>query len=142
MFDEFGKGLPDGRGIHMCGKSAHLHEALLNELHMTSFNIFGFQVPPEVAAKNLGGKTRIWGNINPMLMMSGTRDEVKKEAMKALEALAPFGGFILGDGANVCPGTPIENLAALTEASEEYAKAHPGLFNTCSPGNKEKRVFL
>jgi hypothetical protein len=27
---------------------------------------------------------------------------------------------MLGDGANVCPGTPVENLAALTEASQEY----------------------
>ena len=38
----------------------------------------------------------------------------------ALEAMAPCGGFMLGDGANVCPGTPLANLAALTEASEEY----------------------
>jgi len=27
---------------------------------------------------------------------------------------------MLTDGATVCPGTPLENLAALTEAAEEY----------------------
>ena len=31
-----------------------------------------------------------------------------------------LGGLLLGDGANVCPGTPVENLAALSEAAEEY----------------------
>jgi uroporphyrinogen-III decarboxylase len=62
----------------------------------------------------------LWGNINPMLMLNGTRDEVKRACLDALEALAPCGGFMLGDGANVCPGTPLENLAVFVEAAEEY----------------------
>lgn len=107
-------------GMHMCGNSTHLHPALVEDLHVTDFNIFGYLVPPEVAARNLGGKTRLWGNINPMLMLNGTKAEVKAEAMTALKAMAPCGGFMLGDGANVCPGTPLENLAALTEAAEEF----------------------
>ena len=35
-------------------------------------------------------------------------------------ALAPCGGFTLGDGANVCPGTSVENLAALVGAAASY----------------------
>jgi uroporphyrinogen-III decarboxylase len=62
----------------------------------------------------------LWGNINPMLMLNGTAEQVRQAARAALGALAPCGGFLLGDGANVCPGTPLANLAALTEASEEY----------------------
>ncbi len=45
---------------------------------------------------------------------------MQAEALAALTALAPCGGLLLGDGANVCPGTPLENLAALTEAAEAY----------------------
>ena len=108
------------RGIHMCGPSTHLHEALINDMRMTSFDIFGYQVEPAVAARNLGGKSLLWGNISPMLMLSGTKEQVKEAAMTALAAMAPCGGLMLGDGANVCPGTPLENLAALTEAAEEY----------------------
>ena len=82
----------------------------------------GFQV--------LGGRMLLWGNINPMLMLRGRREEVKAEALEALRWVAPCGGFMLGDGANVCPGTPIENLAAPTEAAEDYGvperKARPG----------------
>ena len=109
-----------GRGMHMCGDSTHLHQVLRDETGITSFDIFGYLVAPQIAARNLGGKVLLWGNINPMLMLSGTKAEVKAEALAALTAMAPCGGFMLGDGANVCPGTPLENLAALTEAAEEY----------------------
>ncbi len=120
LFDTFAPGPNDGRGMHMCGQSAHLHEALLEDLRITSFDVFGYVVPPAVAARNLGGRVLMWGNINPMLMLTGTPAQVKQAALEALQALAPCGGFMLGDGANVCPGTPTANLAALTEAAQEY----------------------
>jgi len=120
LFDTFGAGLAGGRGLHMCGQSTHLHESLVEDLRITSFDIFGYLVEPEVAARNLGGRMHLWGNIDPMLMLNGTREQVRQAARRALEALAPCGGFRLGDGANVCPGTPLGNLVALTEASEEY----------------------
>lgn len=123
LYDRFGAGLKDGRGMHMCGESAHLHSILADELRISSFNVFGYLVPPKVAAENLGSKgVYLHGNISPMLMLDGTKGEVKAAALEALEWMAPCGGFMLGDGANVCPGTPIENLAALTEAAEEYGK--------------------
>lgn len=109
-------------GMHMCGDSTHLHPALVEDLPVSDFNIFGYLVPPAVAARNLGGKMRLWGNINPMLMLNGTKAEVMSAAATCLQALAPCGGLLLGDGANVCPGTPLENLAALTEAAEAYGR--------------------
>ena len=117
-----GRGLKNGRGLHMCGQSTHLHRVLVEDLRISSFNIFGYLVDPQVAARNLGGRIYLWGNINPMLMLDGTREQVKQAAQAALEAMAPCGGFMLGDGANVCPGTPLENLAVLTEASEEFGR--------------------
>ncbi len=120
MFDTFGKGHRFGRGLHMCGQSTHLHRALVDDLRITSFDIFGYMVDPETAAENLGRTTLLWGNVDPMLMLNGTQDEVRTSALLALEAMAPCGGFMLGDGANVCPGTPLESLAALTDASEEH----------------------
>ena len=120
LFDTFGAGFGDGRGLHMCGQSTHLHQALVDDLHISSFNIFGYVVDPRVAAANLGGRMYLWGNINPMLMLKGSREQVRQAALAALAAMAPCGGFMLGDGANVCPGTPLENLAALTEASREF----------------------
>jgi uroporphyrinogen decarboxylase len=122
MYDTFGQGLADGRGMHMCGNSTHLHQALIEDARITSFNVFGYQTAPQVVAHNMGGRVYLWGNVSPMLMLNGTKAEVKAAAKACLEALAPCGGFVLGDGANVCPGTPLENLAALTEAAEEYGR--------------------
>jgi len=119
LFETLG-GPGGARGVHMCGQSAHLHEALVEDLRITSFDLFGYLVEPEVAARNLGGRVHLWGNINPMLMLRGTKAQVRQAALRALEALAPCGGYRLGDGANVCPGTPVENLCALSEAAEEY----------------------
>jgi uroporphyrinogen decarboxylase len=119
LYQEIG-GPDGGRGMHMCGDSTHLLELLRDEEQITSFDIFGYPVPPETAARILGGKVLLWGNINPMLMLNGTKAEVKTAAMAALQAMAPCGGLLLGDGANVCPGTPVENLAALTEATEKF----------------------
>ena len=127
LFDTFGAGLRSGRGLHMCDQSTHLHQALVDDLRISSFDIFGYSVEPEVAARNLGGRMYLWGNIDPMLMLNGTRAEVKQAALRALEALAPCGGYRLGDGANVCPGTPLENLAALTEAAEDYGLPPPSV---------------
>lgn len=117
LYDTFGAGV---RGLHMCGHSSHLHRLLVEEMRITSFDLFGYVVEPAVAAASFGGRVLLWGNINPMLMLNGTKTQVKQAALEALEVLAPCGGYLLGDGANVCPGTPLENLAALTEAAEEY----------------------
>ena len=106
----------------MCGSSAHLHQVLKQDMKMTSFDIFGYLTTPEVAAANLGGTTFMWVNVNPMLMKDGTRAEVKQAARECLKALAPCGGFMLGDDANVCPGTPLESFEAMMEATEEYGR--------------------
>jgi len=117
LFERFG---PAGRAVHMCGESRHLHRALKEDMRMSSFDIFGYLVPPAVAAKNLGGTTLLWGNINPMLMKDGTQQEVRRAAWECIEAMGPCGGFMLGDGANVCPGTPLESFRSIMQAAEEY----------------------
>ena len=117
LFEKYGK---KRCGVHMCGDSRHLHASLKEDLRITSFDIFGYQVPPKTAAENLGKSTLLWGNINPMLMLNGTAAEVRQAAMECLEEMAPYGGLMLGDGANVCPGTPLTSFQAIMEASEAY----------------------
>ena len=117
LFKKYGQ---KGRGIHMCGESRHLLKSLKEDLGMTSFDIFGYMVPLDLIVENLGGSTLLWGNINPMLMLNGTSTEVKQAATNCLEAMAPCGGFMLGDGANVCPGTPLESFRAIMNAAEDF----------------------
>lgn len=116
LFERFG---PGGRAVHMCGNSTHLHQVLKEDMRMTQFDIFGYPVPPKVAAANLPG-IFLWGNVNPMLMLEGTFGEVKQAAWECIAAMGPGGGFMLGDGANVCPGTPLSSFQAMLAAAEEY----------------------
>ena len=120
MWQRFGKGLKDGRGMHMCGNSNHLLESLKNDAKISSFNFFGYLADVKKVAEIFGGDVYLWGNISPMLMLRESKQDVKQKALDCLSVLAPCGGLMLGDGANVCPGTPVENLAALTEAAIEY----------------------
>ena len=117
LFARFGR---RDRGVHMCGRSTHLHQALKDDLKMNMFIFFGYLVPPKVAAANLGGISRMSGNLNPMLMKDGTYQQVKEAARECIEAIGPCGGLTLSDGANVCPGTPLETFRAIMDASEEY----------------------
>lgn len=126
LFRKFGK---KTRGMHMCGNSLHLHESLVQDLDITDFNIYGYQVKPEQIARTMGNRVRLFGNINPMLMLANTKEAVAAEVWETLMHLGPLNGILLGDGANVCPGTPLENLNTLVEVSEEYAATHPDLFD-------------
>ncbi len=127
LFERFGDDIPFGRTVHMCGKSTHLHKVLKEDLKMNSFFLFGYLVPPKVAAANLGGTTLLWGNINPMLMKDGSYQEVKQTATECIEAIGPCGGLLLGDGANVCPGTPLESFQAVMDACNEFGMGEGAL---------------
>ena len=101
LYDRFGK---KTRSMHMCGPSTHLHDSLVNDLHITDFDMFGYQVEPSDIAVSMGGRVHLWGNINPMLMLNGSKEEVKQETYKVLEHLAPMGGLHGGRRGKCLPG--------------------------------------
>jgi len=140
LYEHFKTDVLNSRGMHMCGNSIHLHDSLVNDLQITSFNVYGASVPPKIAARDFGGKVLLHGNIDPVLILNGTKENVKAACMEALEAIAPAGGMMLGDGANVCPGTSIENLSMFVNASEEYSAIHPELFGSSISGSDSFRV--
>jgi hypothetical protein len=61
----------------------------------------------EVAAKKLGGRVCLWGGVNGHLTVElGTPEDVRTEVRRAVEVLAPRGGFILSPVDNVREYTP------------------------------------
>lgn len=119
LYDAFGNDRHDGRMMHLCGRNVHLHEALLNDLHITMLTGYGSgNAPGEMHL--LAGKVLLHGNIDPMSLYQGTEHDVEEETRTVLETLAPFGGIILGDGFNIVPGSSISNLEAVRKASAKY----------------------
>ena len=119
-FNVVGAGLKDGRAIHNCGNCTHLLDAYVNDLKITGFWLFGHPVDPYIVAKKMGGKVKVWGNLNCMTLLLGTKEQAYNNSINCLKAFAPYCGYILGDGANIAPDTPLENLEQILKAAEDF----------------------
>jgi uroporphyrinogen decarboxylase len=109
--------------FHMCGRSDHLLDMFVDELEIDEFTGFGYQVDLDRVAERMGGRVVLMGNVNPMLIHSGTPERVREAARRVIEKLAPHRGFILQDGSNIPPGSPLENINAMMEAAERWGTA-------------------
>jgi uroporphyrinogen-III decarboxylase len=117
------RNLFEGRiSLHMCGRTDHLLEIFRDDLRIDELQGFGYQVNLDRIAEVLGGRVVLIGNINPMLIETGTPDQVRAAARQVIEKLGPCRGLILQDGNNIPPGAPLVNINALMEAAELYGR--------------------
>jgi len=108
--------------FHMCGKTDHLLEVFRDGLDIHVFQGFGWSVDLDRAAEVMGGRIVLVGNVDPRLIRYGTPDEVKAATRRTIEKLAPYRGFIVQDGSNIPPGSPLENINAMMEAAERHGR--------------------
>ncbi len=108
--------------LHMCGKTDHMLEIFVDDLKINELQGFGYQVNLDRIASVLGGKVVLIGNVSPMLIHTGTPEEVRQATRHVIEKLAAFRGLIIQDGNNIPPGSPLENINAMMEAAEIYGK--------------------
>jgi uroporphyrinogen decarboxylase len=108
--------------LHMCGRSDHLLEVFRDGLRIHEFQGFGWEVDLDRVAEILGGRVVLLGNVNPMLIHSGTPVEVRAATRLVVEKLGPYRGFIVQDGNNIPPGSPVENINAMMNAAERYGR--------------------
>jgi uroporphyrinogen decarboxylase len=108
--------------LHMCGRSDHLLEVFRDGLRIDELQGFGWEVDLNRIAEILGGRVVLLGNVNPMLIRSGSPDSVRDATRRIIERLAPLGGFIVQDGNNIPPGSPVRNINAMMEAAERYGR--------------------
>jgi uroporphyrinogen-III decarboxylase len=61
------------------------------------------------------------GNLEPVgLLLMGTPGEVEEKAAECLGEGAEGGSFLLSSAGGLAPGTPIENLKAMTKALKRW----------------------
>jgi uroporphyrinogen decarboxylase len=106
--------------LHMCGRTDHLLEIFRDELSIDEFQGFGYQVDLEKVARIMGGRVILLGNVNPFVVHQGPPERIREATRTCLEKLAPLKGYIVQDGANIPPGTPVENINAMMEAAVAY----------------------
>ncbi|MHB9034689.1 MAG: uroporphyrinogen decarboxylase family protein [Anaerolineae bacterium] len=113
------------RLMHMCGSSGHLLQVLRDELKITHFSGFGSVVDPALVGSILGGRVQLLGNVDCWLLQEGPEEDIRAAARHCLEILAPYGGYILSDGCNVTPTTPLEYLNLMMSVSENFGLPSP-----------------
>jgi len=110
------------RGIHLCGDSTRHFPTLQKELNIRSFDT-GFPVDFGALRRELGPHVRIQGGPHVEFLMRATPAEVRDEVRRILQSGILEGGlFVLREGNNLAPGTPLENTEAMYHAGREFGR--------------------
>lgn len=118
LYDTFATSGP--RAIHLCGDSTRHFVTLRDELNILSFDT-GFPVDFGRLRKDLGPAVRIQGGPNIALLQSGTPAQIQAETRRILQSGVLEGGlFVLREGNNLAPETPLDNTEAMYHAGREY----------------------
>jgi uroporphyrinogen-III decarboxylase len=107
-------------GIHLCGDATRHFRTLFEELDVDTFDT-GFPVNFERLRSELGPDVRIWGGPHVELLRNASPLEVREEARRILQSGVLDGGmFVLREGNNLAPGTPLENTESLYHAGRDF----------------------
>ncbi|MEK9135634.1 MAG: uroporphyrinogen decarboxylase family protein, partial [Bacteroidota bacterium] len=99
--------------IHLCGDVERHLVFLRDNLNIRSFDT-GFPIDLGKARCDLGQDVELFGGPSVPLLCYGTPDEVREEVKRILQSGVMDGGkFVLREGNNLAPGTPLENLWAM-----------------------------
>lgn len=97
-------------GIHLCGTVTQHLKILKDELKIRSIDT-GFPLDLGEAREILGEDVLVRGNLHVMTLLRGPKEKIKKETIKILNSGVMKGKrYIFGEGNNVAPNTPMENL--------------------------------
>ena len=105
--------------IHIDAPADHLLP-IYREMKVARLLGFGWGTSVEKVREYLGGQAVVTGNISPALFIYGTPQEVYDASRHVLQVLAPCGGLVLTEGANMAPGASLENILAMVRAAEDY----------------------
>jgi uroporphyrinogen-III decarboxylase len=108
------------RGIHLCGNSTRHFKTLRDELDIKSFDT-GFPVDFHQLRKDLGPEVRIQGGPHVEFLLTAEPTAVRQEVRRICGSGVLEGGrFLLREGNNLAPGTPLENTESMYHAGREF----------------------
>lgn len=120
LLKEFSKGGPNS--IHLCGKVQRHLKILKEFLNIKTFDL-GFPTDMGKAREELGEDVLLIGNISPILLKDGPAEKIKEAVEKLCKSGVKKGGkFILHDGNNCAPCTPVSHFKIMYEIGKEFGK--------------------
>ena len=114
---------PDAeRSMHLCGDASRHFPILKNELNVNIFDT-GFPIDLGKVAQELGPEVRIHGGPDIEFLRTASPKQVKDKVKSIMESGVKNGGrFVLREGHNLAPYTPLENIKAMYQACREYGR--------------------
>ncbi len=120
IYDTFAT--PVKRSIHLCGDATRHFKTMVDELQIKQFDT-GFPVDFRKVREELGPDVRILGGPHVELLRASSPEKIRLEVKRILETgIAESGRFILREGNNLAPYTPLENTEAMYHAGIEFGK--------------------
>jgi uroporphyrinogen-III decarboxylase len=111
--------LPGPRMLHLCGNAYRHFPMMVNELKISMFDT-GFPIDFKWIRENLGPEIDIQGGPRITTLALGTPEEVEKETTEILQSGIMAGGrFILREGNNLAPHTPMANMLAMYQTGRK-----------------------
>jgi hypothetical protein len=108
------------RGIHLCGDATRHFPCIREGLGITGFDT-GFPVDFGRLRRELGPRVRLQGGPHVEFLRTAAPAEVFAETKRVLGTGVLDGGlFLLREGNNLAPGTPVENTEAMYLAGREF----------------------
>jgi uroporphyrinogen-III decarboxylase len=108
---------------HNCGKADHLLHYWAEEVGINRYIGFSYLTDKQKIRETMGGSITLLGGLDTANLHDGTPATVREDVEKNLRIFRDVPGFVLMDGHNVAPGTPIENLNAVTEAARDFVSS-------------------
>jgi hypothetical protein len=107
---------------HNCGKADHLLKYWMEDVGIDRYMGFSYLTDKNLIKKIMGGKIVLLGGINTVKLHDSQPKEVMEDVREAIGILKDTLGYIIMDGHNIAPGTPLDNINAVTEAAEKFGR--------------------
>jgi len=105
--------------MHVCGDTSDRLE-LFRDAGIDALSI-SEKVDLSHARQVLGDSFCLWGNVAPSTLLSGTPQDVEKEAQDCLrKGVGKNGNFVLCSGCRTPPDAPPENIVAMVKAAHNF----------------------
>lgn len=108
--------------VHLCGDATRHFKTLVHELNVRSFDT-GFPVKHGELVKQLGPDVEILGGPHVEYIQTQSPEQILNETRRIIDEVKPHTKkFILREGNNLSPGTPVKNTTAMYEACRKYGE--------------------
>ena len=117
---DYFKGKKIGVGLHVCGNANPILEDMVN----TGVTNISIDAPTDMAkaVEATRGKAVLIGNVDFMLFVKGSRDEMKQAMKNCIDKAPEDSGYILASGCEVPSNAPPEKVDWFMELADELGR--------------------